>query len=1160
MKAKIKSNHTLSIVIVSLLMLNWSCTRELDDLEPATFPVNSEVFLDGFPAGLQYAAFGNSKVDAFEVDMDVTYKGEASMRFGVPDAGDPSGGYAGGEFIDPTGRDLSQFDVLSFWARATTNATINEIGFGSETTLVNFTGAKLNTNWQKFYIPIPDPAVLTQEQGMLWYAEPPENDLGYTFWLDEVQFENTGKLARPRPIIFDGTDVARTAETGDKINPSGLFITYNLPNGVDQTIAIGTGYFNFSSSNTSVATINNLGEVTVLSEGEAVITAKVGETDAVGSLTITSTGEPILPSEPAPMPTVSPDSVISMFSNVYNDVEVDTWNPFWEFSTTEVADVKIGEDDVKRYNNLNFVGILTEGNKIDASEMTHFHMDIWTPDATAPPAEFKVLLVDFGADGNFGGGDDSSHELTFTSPTLVSESWVSLDIPLVDFAGLVNRNNIAQLVLSGDLPNLFVDNVYYYNSGSSGRVEPTTAAPTPSAEANNVISLFSNAYDDVPIDTWSAEWDQAGVADVQVAGDDVKLYTGLAFAGVEFLSQTIDASAMDRFHMDIWTADPTAAPAVFKIKLVDFGPDNAFDGGDDTEHEIILDATTNPALATESWVSIDIPFSDFTGLTNRSNLAQMIISGDPNTVYVDNVYLYAGEGMTGGDEPTVAAPTPIQNEANVISLFSDAYTDVTVDTWQTEWSNVGSYEDVLITGNPTKKYSDLTFVGIETVANQLDASEMTHFHIDVWSADFTTFGINLVDFGADGAFDGGDDTNHELLFEAPMQGGWISYDIPLSDFTGLTTKSNLAQYILVGRPEGMNTIYVDNIYFYKEDGVTPMEPQEAAPTPTQDETNVISLFSDAYMDVTVDTWQTEWSNVGSYEDVMIAGNPTKKYSELTFVGIETVANQLNASEMTHFHVDVWSADFTTFGINLVDFGADGAFDGGDDTNHELLFEAPMQGGWISYDIPLSDFTGLTTKSNLAQYILVGRPEGANTIYVDNIYFYKEEGEIPMAPQEAAPAPTLDAADVISIFSDAYTDVSVDTWRTDWSNGNFEDVTIAGNPTKKYFDLTFAGIETVANQLDISEMTHFHIDVWSPDFTAFGINLVDFGPDGAFDGGDDANHELLFETPTRGTWIQYDIPLSDFTGLITKSNLAQYILVGRPEGASTIFVDNIYFHK
>ena len=952
------------------------------------------MFFDGFPGGLDYAAFGDSKVDAFEVDTDIAYKGEASMRFAVPDLNDPSGAYAGGVYLTAVGRNLSGFDALTFWARASQSATINSIGFGNDLGeskyKVELLDVNVNTNWRKYYIPIPDPSVLTEERGMLSYVESPENGKGYTFWIDEVQFEKLGTLARPEPIILDGVDGEITLETGARVNITGFSMKHGLPNGVDQTVTAAPAYFTFASSNTSVATVSSTGVVTVLDEGEATITAKIGDLDATGSLKITSTGAPLLPSEPAPTPTVNQDSVISMFSNAYNDVVVDTWNPFWEFSTTQIQDIKIGDDDVKRYTQLNFVGILTEAESIDATDMTHFHIDIWTPDATDPPASFKVLIVDFGADGNFGGGDDSSHELSFTSPTLQTESWVSIDVPLADFSGLTSRTNISQLVLSGDLPNVLVDNVYYYNSGSSGRVEPTEPAPAPTVDASNVISLFSNVYDDVQVDTWSAEWDQAGVADIQIAGDDVKLYTGLAFAGIEMTSQPVDASAMNRIHMDFWTPDPTAEPATFKIKIVDFGADGTFDGGDDTEHELTLTAATNPAIATETWVGLDIPLSDFTGLTTKGSLAQIIISGDPNTVYIDNVYLYNGEGggMTETD-PTMAAPTPTQPAANVISLFSDAYTDVPVDTWRTDWS-AATFEDVMVDGNPTKKYSALDFVGIETVGNPIDATSMTHFHIDVWSSDFTFFGIKLVDFGADGAFGGGDDVEHQINYEMPAQGGWVSYDIPLSDFAGLTTRGSIAQFILVGQPAGATTIYADNLYFYGSGGEVSTEPTAPAPDPTQPAADVVSLFSDVYDDVSVDTWRTDWS-AATFEDVSVAGNAVKKYSDLDFAGIETVMNTVNATDMTHFHVDLWSADFTFFGLKLVDFGADGAFGGGDDVEHQINYEMQPQGGWISLDIPLSDFTALTTRGNIAQYIIVGQPTGMTTVFLDNLYFYKEGG-------------------------------------------------------------------------------------------------------------------------------------------------------------------------
>jgi hypothetical protein len=191
----------------------------------------------------------------------------------------------------------------------------------------------------------------------------------------------------------------------------------------------------------------------------------------------------------------------------------------------------------------------------------------------------------------------------------------------------------------------------------------------------------------------------------------------------------------------------------------------------------------------------------------------MVISGDLSTVYVDNVYFYKQGGGTA-TQPTTPAPTPVYPAANVISLFSDAYTNVPVDTWRTDWSSA-VLTDVNIAGNPTKKYSQLDFVGIETVNNQLDVSSMTNFHIDVWSPDFTLFGVKLVDFGADGAFGGGDDVEHQVDFNSPVKGGWVSLDIPLSDFTGLTTKNHIAQYILVGQPTGTTTVYVDNVLFHR---------------------------------------------------------------------------------------------------------------------------------------------------------------------------------------------------------------------------------------------------------------------------------------------------------------------------------------------------------
>ncbi|MFM8743589.1 MAG: hypothetical protein ACKODM_09735, partial [Cytophagales bacterium] len=211
------------------------------------------------------------------------------------------------------------------------------------------------------------------------------------------------------------------------------------------------------------------------------------------------------------------------------------------------------------------------------------------------------------------------------------------------------------------------------------------------------------------------------------------------------------------------------------------------------------------------------------------------------------------------------------------------------------------------------------------------------------------------------------------------------------------------------------------------------QPTTAAPAPTRAAANVISLFSNDYTNRTVNTWRTYWSNA-TLTDLQIAGNDTKRYTDLDFVGVEaTGANSINASSMLFFHVDAWTPNMTTFFVKLVDWGADNAFGGGDDKEHELSF-TPTQGQWNGYDIPLTDFTGLSTKSNISQIIFKGFPTASSTLFIDNVYFHNVTGggPPPSAPTTAAPAPTRAAANVISLFSNDYTNRTVNTWRTSWS--------------------------------------------------------------------------------------------------------------------------------
>ena len=172
------------------------------------------------------------------------------------------------------------------------------------------------------------------------------------------------------------------------------------------------------------------------------------------------------------------------------------------------------------------------------------------------------------------------------------------------------------------------------------------------------------------------------------------------------------------------------------------------------------------------------------------------------------------------DVPLVAAPTPIHDASEVISIFSNHYNNVTVDTFKTDWSQ-SNFEFVNIANDQTLRYFNLNYVGIETVNQQINANSKTHIHFDYWTADANSIRFKLVDFGANGVYNGvgnADDTEHEIAIENTTKNNWQSIDLSLDDFSGLASRKNLAQYILVAQPSGTSTVYLDNIYFYGDNG------------------------------------------------------------------------------------------------------------------------------------------------------------------------------------------------------------------------------------------------------------------------------------------------------------------------------------------------------
>ncbi|MGL2993073.1 T9SS type A sorting domain-containing protein [Flavobacterium sp. TSSA_36] len=150
---------------------------------------------------------------------------------------------------------------------------------------------------------------------------------------------------------------------------------------------------------------------------------------------------------------------------------------------------------------------------------------------------------------------------------------------------------------------------------------PTAAAPTPTATAPNVISLFSGgAYTDLAGTNWNPNWGQTTVfEEVSIAGYATKKYTNFNYQGV-VLQTPVDISNMTKLHLDVWSPDCTA----LKVFLV---PTTG------AEKSI----TVNPTLF--GWNSFDITLADYTNVDLKSIKElkfESVTAG--TTVFLDNIY------------------------------------------------------------------------------------------------------------------------------------------------------------------------------------------------------------------------------------------------------------------------------------------------------------------------------------------------------------------------------------------------------------------------------------------------------------------------------------------------------------------------------------------
>ena len=232
-------------------------------------------------------------------------------------------------------------------------------------------------------------------------------------------------------------------------------------------------------------------------------------------------------------------------------------------------------------------------------------------------------------------------------------------------------------------------------------------------------------------------------------------------------------------------------------------------------------------------------------------------------------------------------------------------------------------------------------------------------------------------------------------------------------------------------------------------------------------------------------------------------------------------------------------------------GSDGKKSTGD------LFAVTTGTGWetIVFNIPEVAGERSDIYNTITMILGYGVNNSVETSYhIDNLTFAEPvEVVIPEAPTNGPAAPTYDASEVISIFSDAYTALDGINFNPNWGQSTVVSTeTIDNNTVLKYDNLNYQGT-ALASPTDFSGKARLHIDYFTGNATTLKFFLI--SPDGADEG--DAPEEIAYDldvTSAPGEWNSVDIDLSHFATVVDLENVIQF----KVEGNGIVYFDNIYF--
>lgn len=223
-------------------------------------------------------------------------------------------------------------------------------------------------------------------------------------------------------------------------------ITYEITDKASGTVYTTTG----ASAKAITYTISGLSDNTAYTFSVVAKDSK-GNASAATEVAVT-TAAMAKPATSAPVPTVAPANVISVYSDAYVSATPNVFFANWGAVTTGTKYKISNTDECFLIKNFNYFGF-EFGKTIEVSSKTYLHVDIY------PEKDMSMKIYPI-----CGGAEQ------FQAVTVTGNQWNSIDLPVATYtaAGLNMDNNYQFKFDSGDSKSLFyVDNIYYYSAAAT---------------------------------------------------------------------------------------------------------------------------------------------------------------------------------------------------------------------------------------------------------------------------------------------------------------------------------------------------------------------------------------------------------------------------------------------------------------------------------------------------------------------------------------------------------------------------------------------------------------------------------------------------------------------------------------------------------------------